>query len=198
MRRNAWYLVLVASIALTGSRALAQERATFALQLGRGWGDGSGGDFVASHSEGVEVGISLRVPTFARKLAGVAQVEFDGRSDNQNSIRICSISATSSSCVSTFPHFAGSSLAGGIMFTPHPRIELRAVAGPGLYAANNGTVLGIMGGVDAAVFPLNWLGVAGGWKHVVIPDYLGQRLQVARGFVGVRVRVPRSARERSR
>lgn len=191
MKQTVLIVALGVLIALRGARAHAQERSTIAVQAGRGWGTGKGGDFLVSPSVGGEGSISVRVPAFARNVAVVGQLEVDGLSKTRYTSAVCVTRVGTSGCIPAYPDFFGTTLAGGIMATPLPRLDVRAVIGAGLYLADGNHAFGIMRGVDVAVYPLSWLGIAGGWKHVTIPDYHGQWLQVSRGFAGVRLRVGR-------
>ena len=166
----------------------AQERSTIAVQVGKGWGDGTGGDFLGPHSEGGEGNISLRVPAFANGVSAVWQVEVDGLSKDRYISTVCVVRVGTSGCIPPYPDFAGATVGGGVMVTPLSRLELRAVIGVGLYQGDGRRAIGIMRGADMAIYPLPWLGIAGGWKHVTLPDYGGQWLQVSRGFADLRLR----------
>jgi hypothetical protein len=177
----AGWLIMLAHHAL-----LAQSGPSLSADATIGGGAGRGGEFFDRGIGGARLALSIRGAKVAR-VAPYTELAMDWLSFGLGGDAICAIGPRGN-CLPRFPALSGPEVTVGAVVRPGARLEVRGGVGGGAYQVANTRVGGVLGQVDAAVFPVQHVGVVVGGRAVIVPRYRGDRLWTLPWAVGLRFR----------
>lgn len=189
MRRPSYNTFILASVGfllLSDHAVGAQSRPSLAAELTFGGGTGRGGEFRDRGNGGARLAMSVR-GSCVKRVAPYAELAMDWLSLAMGHDAVCYPSSRGG-CIKTYPQFAGPELTAGVIVRPVDQMEIRAGVGGGAYQADGPRVGGVLGQLDAAIFPVRRVGVVAGVRVVVLPRYQGERLGTNPWSIGIRVR----------
>jgi len=163
----------------------AQFSRSLALDATLGGARGSGGEFFDRGIVGARIALSMRGVKSARTVPFV-EVAMDWLSVETGHNTVC-YSSPRGGCLQPYPAFAGPEITAGVMGL-WSHVELRGGVGGGAYRRHGPRVGGLLGALDAAVFPFSRFGVVAGARAAMVPRYRGDVLWIVPWAAGFRVR----------
>jgi len=173
-------------VAMSSRQVHAQSLRSLALDATLGGARGRGGEFYDRGIVGARIAMSMRGPQGAH-IGPFVEVAMDWLSVGTASDAVCYLSPRGG-CLQPYPAFAGPEITAGLVVGLRSHMELRGGIGGGAYVRDGPRVGGLLGQVDAAVFPFSHLGIVAGARAVVVPRYRGELLWTVPWAAGFRVR----------
>ena len=167
-------------------RTRAQNPHHWSADATIGDGVGRGGEYFNNDRGAAHLGVAERMLQ-AKRLAVYVAAGYDWLGLGVGGDAVCVISSRGG-CRPRYPDIRGPSVTTGVLVAPWTRVEARVGVGGAAYPVDDTRFGAAVGQFDAAVFPVDHLGVVLGARFTVVPRYRHDRLTMNPVLLGLRVR----------